>query len=187
MARKRMDVVGHRYGRLTVLREIDPQRPYGRLTRYVECRCDCGSTANVAVKSVRAGLIRSCGCARKPASQRNVARATAQHWSEFSREERFWAKVKVGDPDWCWEWTGNRLPSGYGYFTDTSASPYRKAYAHRRAYELTVGPIPSDLEVDHLCNTPYCANPRHIELVTRSENVRRRDIRRRRMRLETTA
>lgn len=41
------------------------------------------------------------------------------------------------------------------------------------AYSLLVGPIPTGLELDHLCRTPGCCNPWHLEPVTHAENVRR--------------
>ena len=48
-------------------------------------------------------------------------------------------------------------------------------YAHRAAYELFVGPIPSGYEIDHLCRVRDCVNPDHLEAVTRRENLLRGD------------
>ena len=45
--------------------------------------------------------------------------------------------------------------------------------AHRVAYEHTYGPIPSGLELDHLCRIPACFNPHHLEAVTHLSNVQR--------------
>jgi hypothetical protein len=45
--------------------------------------------------------------------------------------------------------------------------------AHRRVYELLVGPIPEGLQMDHLCRVKRCVNPDHLEPVTGSENVLR--------------
>jgi hypothetical protein len=36
-----------------------------------------------------------------------------------------------------------------------------------------VGPIPDGLTIDHLCRTPACVNPEHMEPVTMAENIRR--------------
>jgi hypothetical protein len=44
---------------------------------------------------------------------------------------------------------------------------------HRLVYELMIGPIPDGLEIDHLCSTPQCCNPMHLEPVTHAENIRR--------------
>lgn len=78
----------------------------------------------------------------------------------------FWAKVrKTG---WCWLWLGSRYHR-YGYF---QAAGQRMA-AHRYAYELVVGPVPSGLELDHLCGNRYCVNPAHLEAVTHQVNVAR--------------
>src|SRR6266849_5089721 len=80
----------------------------------------------------------------------------------IGQQERFWAKVHKTDT--CWEWTG-ALWRGYGYF--------RTWIAHRVAYELLVGPIPPEKQVDHLCRNRGCVNPEHMELVTSYENILR--------------
>lgn len=48
--------------------------------------------------------------------------------------------------------------------------------AHRYSYEISVGPIPDGLELDHLCRQPCCVNPQHLEPVTPFENGRRAGI-----------
>ncbi len=49
--------------------------------------------------------------------------------------------------------------------------------AHRFAYELTVGPIPKGLTIDHVrergCILELCCNPAHLEPVTLQENLLR--------------
>lgn len=86
-------------------------------------------------------------------------------------EERFWEKVaRTNDPDSCWLWTGTRTAGGYGKLHMTGKSP---TYAHRFSYQLAKGPIPDGLELDHLCRTPSCVRPSHLEAVTPWENNRR--------------
>jgi hypothetical protein len=80
---------------------------------------------------------------------------------------RFWAKVDAGGD--CWEWTGSRLPRGYGQFW----SGERKVLAHRFVWELLVGPLADDITIDHLCVNPSCVNPGHLQPVPIGTNVRR--------------
>jgi hypothetical protein len=83
-------------------------------------------------------------------------------------EERFWSKVDAsGD---CWTWVAARHgESGYGVYSVR----HKNILAHRYAYEQLVGPIPEELDLDHLCRNPPCVNPDHLEPVTRRENLRR--------------
>lgn len=91
-------------------------------------------------------------------------------------DQRFWSKVDLvtgpkveGMPSRCWIWTGARNHAGYGHMGVDG----RNQGAHRVSYELNVGPIPDGLHIDHLCCTPACVNPLHLEPVTNQENTLR--------------
>lgn len=68
----------------------------------------------------------------------------------------------------CWIWTGQLNERGYGLIRSKLSR-----LAHRAVWIETNGPIPDGLEIDHLCRQRDCVNPTHMELVTRSENMRR--------------
>lgn len=86
---------------------------------------------------------------------------------ELSAPARFWAKVNKTES--CWLWTAATQSSGHGHVRVAG----RDMQAHRYSYELVVGPIPDGLVLDHLCLTPACVNPDHLEPVTHPENTRR--------------
>jgi hypothetical protein len=86
---------------------------------------------------------------------------------KVSPEERFWAKVRKGEPDECWEWTKNRGVYGYGQLRFGGAD----RRAHRVAYQLHYGVDPGTLFVCHRCDNPSCCNPAHLFLGTARENM----------------
>lgn len=98
-----------------------------------------------------------------------------------SPRNRFLAKIAAG-PNCCWQWTGAKNRNGYGNFLPDGrrtidGQPVQRRYklAHRYAYEQFVGPIPDGMEIDHLCKNPSCVNPKHLEAVSRYENIMRSD------------
>ena len=74
----------------------------------------------------------------------------------------------------CWLWEGaDDGRHGYGRFKVGRTC----RQAHRISYELHKGPIPAGLTLDHLCRTPSCVCPDHLEPVTALENLRRGNYR----------
>lgn len=74
----------------------------------------------------------------------------------------------------CWNWTG-ALRKGYASFRVGSHldGTRKTVYAHRFVWEQIHGPIPQELQIDHLCRNPRCVNPEHMELVTARANTLR--------------
>ena len=79
---------------------------------------------------------------------------------------RFWGKVKKGPIEKCWEWQASVNGKGYGQLSMQGAT----IKAHRLAYTLARGPIPSNMCVCHHCDNPPCCNPSHLFIGTHADN-----------------
>ena len=69
---KRIDLTGHRFGRLMVESYSDTR--HGRA--YWNCRCDCGNSTQVCSLSLTSGNTTSCGCKRAESAISNIKGAT---------------------------------------------------------------------------------------------------------------
>ena len=90
---------------------------------------------------------------------------------------RFWTKVdQSGGPDACWPWTGGRKETGYGNFfvkRDTPGKNGRMLFvnAHKFAYLISKGDVPTGMVVRHTCDYPPCCNPVHLIPGTMKMNI----------------
>ncbi len=87
---------------------------------------------------------------------------------DLSLPKRFTDRVAEQDRNGCAIWPGCKDHMGYGRM-----GWHRSRLVHRIAYEAVHGEIPDGLVIDHLCRTPSCVNPEHLEAVTQKENCKR--------------
>lgn len=84
-----------------------------------------------------------------------------------SAEERFLKKVSPEGITGCWLWAGGYGGNGYPIMSLNGGAKK----ASRFAYETYKGEIYVGNVIRHLCHTPACVNPVHLEQGTQSDNV----------------
>lgn len=94
---------------------------------------------------------------------------------------RYRKKIKIDKQRGCWLWQGEVNHAGYG-----RAWYKNSRYVSHRLITWLLGGCfrleDYDKELDHLCTTRHCCNPRHLEIVNRKKNVKR--IHRRRKKID---
>lgn len=60
---KSIDLIGQRFGRLTVIEKAEPKHfPSGQTKIQYKCKCDCGNETTVLSQNLIRGNTKSCGC-----------------------------------------------------------------------------------------------------------------------------
>lgn len=57
---KKINMIGQKFGRLTVLEELSERNKFGKIV--YKCKCDCGNICYVIGLHLRTGNTKSCGC-----------------------------------------------------------------------------------------------------------------------------
>ena len=88
-------------------------------------------------------------------------------------EVRFWEKVDKDGPTMphmespCWVWTATKVRTGYGQIKAGG----KMILAHRAAWTIENGPIPSGLCILHRCDQPSCVRASHLFTGTHQDNM----------------
>lgn len=100
---------------------------------------------------------------------------TEDDWIKIA--DRFWPKVDQRGEDDCWPYTGH-LVNGYGrFFVGYMDGKKIVTGSNRVAFFLVNGFLDPLLDVLHSCDTPPCANWKHLSQGTHAENMAQRDAR----------
>ena len=108
------EVVGQKFGKLTVLDFLYKNNPKGLRTLHANCKCDCGNTVEIDYRSLKHGDIISCGCRarnkeKEPQIFKQISEEILRYW-DFDKNigidpytisptsmQKYWWKDKEGN------------------------------------------------------------------------------------------
>ena len=85
------------------------------------------------------------------------------------RKLPFWERVEAqtAEQDGCHIFKGCKDDCGYGRIFNGT----KLVRLHRAMWEKHNGLIPQKMVVMHVCDTPACINPAHLQIGTQTENI----------------
>lgn len=87
---KKIDLIGQRFGRLTVIEETESNKSGGAQWK---CKCDCGNSVIVPSGHLRSGHTKSCGCYRREIEDlkgKRYGRLTVVERAETKNRKTYW-------------------------------------------------------------------------------------------------
>lgn len=87
---KDKSVIGKTFGRWMVVGEA-PRRGH---SRYVLCRCECGTVREVNLDNLRTGKSKSCGCFKNEQAAKRGRERLTKHGQSYSTTYTSWAEMR---------------------------------------------------------------------------------------------
>lgn len=79
---------GDKYGRLTIVGNLQKIGDNKRVIKYVICKCDCGSQRISTITNLRRGLSKSCGCIKGKTTEKHGMSNTPEYFTWHGMIER---------------------------------------------------------------------------------------------------
>lgn len=92
--RHRPNLIGQKYGRLTVLKEVEPDFYVSGNKRAFLCRCECGNEIRVAGDRLLSGNTKSCGCLHKQQLSQSSTKHGFRKNGNVTRLYHTWQNLK---------------------------------------------------------------------------------------------
>ena len=173
MGRRKRDLIGQRFGLLTVIEDLgyETYEESNQRQRVFKCQCECGNKTNVTYSNLVSGVTKSCGCLRSgrplkgnevrfsTIANKDVALITSSNTNDtIIVDKEIWNKLKQ------YTWHVNAL----GYAA-TNIDGKIKLMHH-----LIIPNVPSGYERDHINRNRLDNRMDNLRVVTKQENLKNR-------------
>ena len=169
---------GDKYGRLTIVKEIEPYMyKSGRKERKVLCDCDCGNkNIEVMLNNLLRGGTRSCGCFQKENAKEQQKKYNTYSFCEdgsvigyTSKEEKFY--FDSDDYDIVKEYSWSISDHGYVVARDNSTKKLI------RLHRLVMGCVEGDsIMIDHINRNRNDNRKENLRICNILENAQNRSV-----------
>ena len=178
---KRLEVKeGDKYGRLTIIKELEPNRSKsGKPKRKFLCQCDCGSDpVEVELGSLRSGNTLSCGCIKRERTvaankrrikdnsffvndETNTVTGYDYKGKEFYFDKEFFNEIK----EYCWNIDSR------GYAVTFEPDTHKEIKMHR-----LVTKCPKGMVVDHINHNAADNRLSNLRICTQLDNSKNHKV-----------
>lgn len=160
------NIVGMRFGRLTVIEELEPKRYTGQTKRRVLCKCDCGNEKVVDLAHLVSGHTQSCGCyavddLQERSRKYNVYETDGEVTKVYDDRGNY-ALIDTEDLE--------RIKPYYFSLADTGYFYTRRMSKGKFLLHRFIMNCPKGLQVDHINHNPVDNRKCNLRICTDGEN-----------------
>ena len=178
MSRKRLEIKeGERYGRLTVIREVEPHiEPDGSKSRMILCKCSCdGKEVKVRLRSLRSGKTKSCGCLQKEKTKEynnNNKNLTLNTYEENHKLNCLTVYSLNDNGRFLIDYEDYERIKDYRWFMDKNGYAIATIGGRKEQLHRIIMNCPKDMIIDHINRDPSDNRKQNLRICTQSENLR---------------
>lgn len=168
---KKINLMGQRFGRLTVIKDTKKRAHNGGILWL--CHCDCGNLTESRGDHLQSGRIQSCGCLHDELFEINRIKYRYKHGDGIHgkrpRIYMIWQRIigRCGNPN-------NKDYKYYGAKGIKICAEWRSDYLAFKNWALANG-YADNLTIDRIdSNGDYC--PKNCQWITNAENARKAQL-----------